>query len=70
MALIDQLSFEAEQLGTTIGTPEHARRVRHLQVEKCQGFNNVRFCSDCPNYYECGLIKQHVQDVAEHGNFK
>lgn len=70
MSLKDQLSFEAEQLGTTIGTPEHARKVRYLQVEKCRGFNNVTFCSDCPNYYYCELVKEYRQDVAEHGHGK
>lgn len=70
MSTKEQLSFEAEQLGTTLGTPAHARAVRKLQVEKCRELNVVTFCSDCRNYYDCTLIKQHRQDVAEYGEHK
>lgn len=61
----DQLSYEAELLGTVLGTPAHERMVRKLQVQKCQELNGVRFCSDCVNYYDCELVKQHLKDRTE-----
>jgi len=63
--LKDELSYEAELLGTTLGTPPHERMVRKLQVQKCQELNNVSFCSSCSNYYDCTLVKQHLRDRTE-----
>jgi len=62
-SLKDQLEYEAEALGTTVGTLEHARATRRLQVYKCREMQGLQHCSACPNYYDCTLVKEYLRDV-------
>lgn len=60
--VLDELEFQVEASGHIPGTPEFERRLCAAKVMKCQEMNRVDFCSNCPAFMDCSLVRIHLRD--------
>ena len=64
---LNVILYQAEASGEKPGTPGFDRKVRALKVEKCRELQPVRFCSECPAFMDCELLKEHLRDQTSGG---
>jgi len=63
MSVLEDLQTEAAG-SFDFGSPKYEQELRRLKVLRCREMKGLSFCSECPAYWDCIILKQFLIGIS------